>query len=67
MVGKVGNTLPEYKVRDIRYFWRKGHGIRETAREVGVHRDTVMRYFRVFSGKWTDLSSNIVVNGLLDD
>ena len=42
-----GSDLPEEKVRAILEHIAEGCGVRETARLVGVHRDTVMRYSRL--------------------
>ncbi len=42
-----GSALPEEKVCSILEHIDEGCGVRETARLVGVHRDTVMRYSRL--------------------
>ena len=42
-----GSDLPEEKVLAILEHIVEGCGVRETARLVGVHRDTVMRYSRL--------------------
>jgi hypothetical protein len=42
-----GSDLPEEKVVAILEHIAEGCGVRETARLVGVHRDTVMRYSRL--------------------
>lgn len=42
-----GSTLPQEKALSILEHIDEGCGVRETARLVGVHRDTVMRYSRL--------------------
>ena len=42
-----GSTLPQEKVLSILEHLAQGCGVRETARLVGVHRDTLMRYSRL--------------------
>jgi LacI family transcriptional regulator len=41
-----GTCLPEDKAIDLIEHWAERNGVRATARLVGVHRDTVVRYCR---------------------
>lgn len=55
-----GSTLPQEKVLSILEHLAEGCGVRETARLVGVHRDTVMRYSRLAGGHAREVHDEVV-------
>ncbi len=55
-----GSALPQEKVRSILEHIAEGCGVRETARLVGVHRDTVMRYSRLAGGHAREVHDELV-------
>lgn len=62
------NLLPENDIIELVRCFSQGRGVRETERKLGVHRDTVMRYFRIFrserDGEAVDTEKFIVVHAL---
>ena len=56
------NLLPSDKLEEVIRGFVSGYGVRATERNVGVHRDTVMRYFRILrqlrEGQPIDVKSN---------
>ena len=55
-----GSTLPQEKVLSILEHIAEGCGVRETARLVGVHRDTVMRYSRLAGDHAREVHDEVV-------